>query len=687
MFHYLYIRCCESYDIHNALKLGICSILGNRDDTYRTSEIKRGYFTLVIELEYKTAKNVELKLKNKFTEQGFHVYIDAGTEFFKKDIEHLIIPYLKEHRIGYRKLSNDEINDMCRKYYEQKEKLNKIIPYEYQQLLIDKIKTFYENNDIATILWACGLGKALLSIFVVQLLKYKKALIGVPNRYLQKQMLKEIQKIFPKRTILCVGSNNNVQSTTDKKKIITFIEENTEYFIITTYTSCHLLTDINFDFKIGDEAHHLTGRLQETKQSYLKFHKIQSKKTLFMTATEKLLHNTEYSMDSEIFGEIIDIKSILWAIENKKITDYKLCVFKNNESEIMNIVHSLEIGEKKINLELFLSAFISLKAIDQYNYVTHILCYTNTTENSDLVEHYIDLILDTKIFENINTHNFYNKSLHCRERLSLENEVLEFKNKIYGIISCVYIFGEGFDLPELNGITFAENMDSHIRIIQCFLRASRLNKLVPNKISCVLLPYVEDSKSSFHKIKEIIHKIGNEDKKLEYKMNVFSVINTSKNTRNTNNTSEIVRYDMLQNEQELHKIKLRLRFRKALHSDLSEEQDEYNYVREINREFNFMSKMDYVKSKLNHRHYIEDPQSHFGPIFTNWYDFLGIDTSTFIKTKKKWKAFCHKNNCYSNREYEALINKFPLLLPYEPSDFYMNCSSVYIELKKTRRRR
>ena len=42
MFHYLYIRCCESYDIHNALKLGICSILGNRDDTYRTSEIKRG---------------------------------------------------------------------------------------------------------------------------------------------------------------------------------------------------------------------------------------------------------------------------------------------------------------------------------------------------------------------------------------------------------------------------------------------------------------------------------------------------------------------------------------------------------------------------------------------------------------------------------------------------------------------
>ena len=47
-------------------------------------------------------------------------------------------------------------------------------------------------------------------------------------------------------------------------------------------------------------------------------------KTLFMTATEKTFEmrtNRElYSMENEIFfGKCIDIKTVNWAIENKKI--------------------------------------------------------------------------------------------------------------------------------------------------------------------------------------------------------------------------------------------------------------------------------------------------------------------------------------------------------------------------------
>ena len=56
-----------------------------------------------------------------------------------------------------------------------------------------------------------------------------------------------------------------------------------------------------------------------------------------MTATEKVIENNKtnkviYSMDDEnIFGKIIDMKSINWAIENKKITDYNLIILKNRK--------------------------------------------------------------------------------------------------------------------------------------------------------------------------------------------------------------------------------------------------------------------------------------------------------------------------------------------------------------------
>ena len=65
-----------------------------------------------------------------------------------------------------------------------------------------------------------------------------------------------------------------------------------------------------------------------------------------MTATEKTIEtrtNKEiYSMEDEtIFGKYIDVKSVHWAIENRKITDYNILVLKNTEDEVDEIVSGL----------------------------------------------------------------------------------------------------------------------------------------------------------------------------------------------------------------------------------------------------------------------------------------------------------------------------------------------------------
>ena len=558
-------------------------------------------------------------------------------------------------------------------------------------------------------IWSCGLGKSLLSIFIVKKLNYKLVVIGVPSINLQKQMKEEIYKIFPKyENILYIGGINddNINSTTDIKEINKFIKNYTNEckFLITTYSSCYLLTYINkIDFKIGDEAHHLVNfEANISEKAYHTFHKIKSKKTLFMTATEKIIENKQkiYSMDDEtIFGKYIDYKSVSWAIEKRKITDYNLLILKNTEKEIndiiKNVITNTENNDYIENKELFLSAYMALKSIEQYNDLKHILIYTNTTQASDLIKKYIDFILEANII-NININNYYNKSLHSGNINNIKEEIINFKKASWGIISSVYIFGEGFDCPKLYGVVFAENMESEIRIVQCVLRPNRLDRENPNKKAYVIIPYIDTDNfmidnNSYEKCRKIITKIRNVDENIEYKISVRTIHTSNKKISNKTNiyeNNDDLYY--IDNAEELNKIILRLRYSKALDSNFSEEQDEFNYVRQLNKELNIISKEQYVleDTKLKHTNYIEKPDEYFKSkgVWSDWYDFLGIDTKKFIQTKNEWINFCKENNVSSFADYKILCDMYEKL-PLVPCDFYKDFSSISKELNinKTRR--
>ena len=577
--------------------------------------------------------------------------------------------------------------------FEFKEEINKFKPYSYQQEVLDKIEIFYDNNNIGKIIWSCGLGKALLAILIVQKLNYKKVIIGVPTIYLQKQMKNEIMKIFNNnKNILYVGGKY-----TNKEDIKTFINKKSFNckFIITTYDSCHKLLDIKFDFKIGDEAHHLVG--SESEKTKDNFHKIKSKKSLFMTATEKIIENNKnnkvlYSMDDkDLFGEVIDIKTINWSIENRKITDYNLIIIKNTEEEIDNIISSLKLNnDETIDKNLFLSAYISLKSIEKYNDLSHILIYTNKTENAELVEKYIDIILKLDIV-NLEKDNYYNKALHSKNsKNSNDGEITKFKKASWGIISSVYIFGEGFDCPSLNGVVFSENMESDIRIVQSTLRPNRLNNDFPNKKAYIIIPYIDtenflSDNESFDKCRKIISKIRNVDEKVEQKINVVSL---GKSDKSKKEKDKIEYNDIIENGNELTKIMLRLRYSKALDSKQSEEQDEFNYIKQLNKELNIKSKEEYIIVKNKHKNYIENPEEYFKSkgVWSNWYDYIGYDTKKFIQDKNNWINFCKENNIKSLEDYNNLCESNDNL-PYNPADFYIGFVSIPIELGFYNKRR
>ena len=740
----IYLRDNEWFRNRNVVKMGIATFAKDRSNTYITGEVVRGEYICVIEIPLYMMKPMDKYLKNYFN--PLHIYYkDSGTEFYDRRIIDLIEPYFKNTNILYKILNKDEINSMNRcervrnipnvnkikkvfnelnikniiEYYKTKRrkknsistnvniinKLSSILePNKQQQDILERIEEFYNFNNIGKIVWACGLGKALLCILIVKLLKFKSVVIGVPSNNLQKQIKNEILKIFPNKTnILLVGGDetDGIKSSTDKTEIIKFLNNNLNSqpkFVIPTYHSCHLLLDkdIASEIKIGDEAHHLVGIEKEENRGFRLFHKIISSKTLFMTATEKTIEkrtNKEiYSMEDEtIFGKYIDVKSVHWAIENKKITDYNILVLKNTEDEVDEIITNLRLNI--INKEIFISCYMCLKSFEKYNDLTHLLLYTNTTEDAELSKKYINEILSLNVLS-IQKEQIYNNALHSKDDNNFDNEVYKFKNTPFGIISCIYIFGEGFDLPKLNGVCIAVNMQSETRIVQYLLRPNRLDFENSNKKAYVIIPYIdtddwEIKNKSYEKVRNIVSQMRNVDENIEQKI----FLSVGKKEKKEETKKEEMRsyyedYIFQENGNELNKLKLRLRYSKALGSKFTEEQDEYNYVRSINSTLNIQSPEEYIQKKNIHCNFIDLPEEYFKSkgVWNNWYDFLGVDTSKFIQSKQEWINFCKEKNIKSLEDYNRNCHIY-LCLPMSPVHFYKDFTNIPSELKFNRNRR
>jgi len=695
---YIYLRNNELCILKKILKLGKTKNIKNRGDSYTTYEHEIGFFVLVIEIELNKIDLIEKMLKNYF--QYLNNYKGHGLEYFDISIIDEIEFYFKKLNIEYKVLTKEEINLINRskriiknnfKKILKNSLINKLKPLDHQKNILDKIDYYYSNNNIGKLIWSPGLGKTIMSLLIIKKLNFKKIIIGVPGKYLQKQFKDDIIKLFPNiDNILFIGG---ISEKKDIKEINSFLNKNNNQpkFIITTYNSCYLLDDldINVDFKIGDECHHLVGKYTNDPKlkKFIKFHNIRSTKTLYMTGTEKNIeksNETTYSMDDIIiFGKYIDQKSVAWAINNKKITDYNAVILKIFENELNEIILKLHI--KIEHKELFLSAYMCLKSLEIYDDLTHMLNYTNNIQNAIIVENYINQLLDKNIFE-LDKNEIYNKSLNSKCKLNLEKEINEFKNKTYGIISCVYLFGEGFNEPTLNGVCFAENMESYNRIIQSGLRPNRLNNIYPNKKSYILLPCIDNenwlnnNNKSFDKIKEIVCKFRNIDETFNEKIKLLNY-NEYKPHEKEKDTKY---YTFNENLEQLNRIKIRLRQSNNLNLDFTEEQNEYNEHKEYNKENNITSKMEYYENIKK----IDNPEDYFKNkgVWINWYDFFGYDTSIFIPSKDIWKSFCIEKNIKNIDEYNKICNIYKEL-PKNPVDFYVDFTNIENEFKLNNIRR
>ena len=174
-FGHIYIRTHEAYDEHDAYKLGKSQNCISRESTYISGEIKRGKYILVLQVLYDELAVIEKKLQKYFTKKGLHVYLGGGTEFFKKSIINLIIPYLESKDYKFKILDSSELE---RLYKQEQNKFNQIILSEdseseedikgvilreWQKDLVEEFREFVNTDKKSGIIIApTGCGKSFI---------------------------------------------------------------------------------------------------------------------------------------------------------------------------------------------------------------------------------------------------------------------------------------------------------------------------------------------------------------------------------------------------------------------------------------------------------------------------------------------------------------------------------------------
>jgi len=646
---YIYARNHPSYDVDDACKMGKAINIPERDTQYATGEIKRGYFEAVFEVPIEKMGIIERSLQYEFRE--LNVKHDAGTEFYNKKIITLIEPYLITLGIKYKKLSKQEISDLvrCNRVRKTIKKINiqslihilkskrtnkqivSYIPRTDQTIIIGKSVIHFQQYDKGMLVLMCGVGKTLISLWITQELNSNTILIGVPNKLLLKQWEEVICVLFQSVPYLIVSGGVEIET------IMRFLEHNQpKCIVITTYSSAHKVytatqdTRFVFGMKILDEVHHLTSsnmRLAHTTKKYIQMLNIPSVKQLSLTATLKQLESMcdgiVVSNDNvDYFGEIIDRKCLLWAIDENIICDYVIQTIITNEEQLEQQLSRFNIIEEN-DKRLFLSAFASLKSIfDGHSH--HLLIYSNNKVNSLKLIQYIKMLLDDNYFY---IPDLYYSNYHSEMKSKDQKEIINnFEKAKFGIITCVYCLGEGWDFPLLDGVVFAENMTSKIRIVQSALRASRKNKQDTNKKTKIILPilnredWLENNENpDLKKVREVIYQIGLEDETITQKIKVFRIdIEKQKPKSKKKEEREMVDEFGEYDDELTQTLRLKTIKRTALNTS-------YEKARKIIADKNIKSKEIYYELCERDNRLSKEPEIVFKGQFTNWIDYLSIE--------------------------------------------------------------
>lgn len=509
-----------------------------------------------------------------------------------------------------------------------------IEPRSYQLKCIQRMLTVLTGVIVA----ATGIGK---TIIMCMYMKHAKGryLIVVPSKKLVNQTVHTCEKIL--------GDTFIVRKY--DKCVKNWFSNQENVVIIGLYQSSHKMRKLEeIDCILFDECHSTVvlnpPTNNEGKRIASRFQKLLSYKCrkFFFTATEKNIqaNGKVISMDNEeVYGPVIFRYDLASAVNNGWLCDYMfhLVATKNRVNSCIKYV--------------------------KRGYKTVIFCGKQKSVEKVYEKLCEKLPKTIKIYK-LGNHD----SVETNTRLFSEYEG-------QGVIIACRKITMGYDEPQIDTVIHYNLTTSSIMVHQRNGRAFRLHN---NKVMATLV-FLCDVSGDDEKRKEKIRQLHRPIAHLKMMDSRFE---------------KRVEDEILKGREEFKMVdvivdgKFDVSERKEVYDRcwnmIDEKQDvlkdELQRCIIYNRRNNIRTKSMYRLLSENDKKLISYPEKHFERLWTNWYDFLGIETTSFIKTKDEWKARCKELGISSWSQYKELQNEYSAELPLMPEEIYSNFSNFDDEI-------
>ena len=607
---YIYIRNHSSYE--NVYKIGKTHNIPDRDKSYATGEIIRGYFEEVFEFPIGNIGLVENLLKNEFKE--LNVKYDAGTEFYNKKIINLIEPYFIKLGIKYRQLSKQEISNLVR--CNRVRDIMKKIDIQSLIHILKSYKNIWNKREYQT---------TIINFCNNELLLHNKIYIELPTgggkSYIVYNLFNSLKSDF----IIIVSPRKIVNSQNISDKYLQILKEN---YIIFNYS-----IDKNFD-------------------KYLK----KSNKKIIICCTQSI---------NKIYDKILNnIKNITiwfdeahWAVEGwvNTLRDNIYSKFWLTDINIKNRIFTSASPNKSIVLQnenIFgkLYSPIKVKELIDLKWLSPIklFVYSENIQNVDNVKYIISDFNEKNRKFGFSFHNkqqnafnlFYKHyKLYKKGNTSIKpfllisdnftsDIVLEYdyrdieiyEKTVYSIGYVVAKYSIGYNFNKLDFICFSDPKLSIQDIIQCIgrgLRPDELGQYGSNKekiLNIYLLVYIGDD-NDYEKIIEV----------LKYLLYDIEILFEEIEFKDRHNSIEVGNESKSNEYDGINDVKSMLLNLLELDNRRTSLGITYEKAKKIIADNNIKSKESYYELCNRDNRLSKEPEIIFRGKFTNWIDYLSID--------------------------------------------------------------
>jgi superfamily II DNA or RNA helicase len=408
-------------------------------------------------------------------------------------------------------------------------------PHPHQKRAIKNAHNYFifEKESRGKMIMPCGTGKSLTAYWIAKELKAKTIVIAVPSLSLINQTLNAWTRevvankqlvdwiaVCSDKTVGQVDSaittqDLGVPTDTDPEIIAKWLRKRSKGLkvVFTTYQSGRVLAEASraskrvFDLGIMDEAHKTVGDRDKSFAHLLSDENIKIRKRVFMTATERRYSGNRdeiISMDNpEVYGDTFELLTFKEALDQKTpiLSDYKILTMMIGREDIAQYVQQHTIVQPDrgkwddgVQAEMLAGVVALQKAMQKYP-IKHAVSFHTSIAKAQAFQKNQQIYSDEVNAEPDALETFF---VSGKTPTSIRSRMIkEFAYSEKALITNARCLTEGVDVPNIDGVLFADPKRSAVDIVQAVGRALRTSK--GKEFGYIIIPVLVEDESDFEK--------------------------------------------------------------------------------------------------------------------------------------------------------------------------------------------